>query len=203
MPNGAGGFNALIALCNADSSSVSAPWMKDHFSNLDFINQVLARGLAKPIPYESSGKTAYPNADPGVGLRSVARLIDANVGLQYAWVDQSGWDTHENQPGRLNNQVKNLSTSLAAFAEDMEAKKQRYTLVVMTEFGRRLRSNRSNGTDHGHGSLGLILGSNIPGGQVMGQWPGLNTEALDRGVDLAVTTDYQKFLNQAFSYQKT
>ena len=73
----------------------------------------------------------------------------------------------------------------------------------MTEFGRRLRSNRSNGTDHGHGSLGLILGSNIPGGQVMGQWPGLNTEALDRGVDLAVTTDYQKFLNQAFSYQKT
>jgi uncharacterized protein (DUF1501 family) len=73
----------------------------------------------------------------------------------------------------------------------------------MTEFGRSLRSNRSNGTDHGHGSLGLIIGSNIPGGQVMGQWPGLNTEALDRGVDLAVTTDYQKFLNQAFSYQKS
>jgi uncharacterized protein (DUF1501 family) len=202
LPNGIGGFNAVSALCNADSNSVSAPWMKDHLGNLDFINQTLTKGAIKPAPYESSGNTPYPNNDPGVGLRSVARLIDANVGLQYAWVDQSGWDTHENQPGRLNGQVKNLSTSLAAFAEDMEAKKQPYTLVVMTEFGRRLRSNRSNGTDHGHGSLGLILGNNIPGGQVLGQWPGLSTEALDRGVDLAVTTDYQKFLNQAFSFQK-
>jgi len=202
LPNGIRGFNAVSALCNADPNSVSAPWMRDHFSNLDFINQTLTRGATKPMPYESSGITPYPNNDPGIGLRSIARLIDANVGLQYAWVDQSGWDTHENQPGRLNGQVKNLSTSLAAFAGDMEIKKLPYTLVVMTEFGRRLRSNRSNGTDHGHGSLGLILGSNIPGGKVMGQWPGLNTEALDRGVDLAVTTDYQKFLNQAFSYQK-
>lgn len=203
LPNGVGGFNAVSALCNTDSSSVSAPWMRDHFSNLNFINQTLTRGATKPTSYESSGNAPYPNNDPGVGLRSIARLIDANVGLQYAWVDQSGWDTHENQPGRLNGQVKNLSASLAAFSEDMEAKKQPYTLVVMTEFGRRLRSNRSNGTDHGHGSLGLIIGSSIPGGQVMGQWPGLNTEALDRGVDLAVTTDYQKFLNQAFSYQKS
>ncbi len=202
LPNGVGGFNAVSALCNADSNTASAPWMKDHLSNLDFINQTLTKGSNKPMPYESAGKTAYPNADPGVGLRSVARLIDANVGLQYAWVDQSGWDTHENQPSRLNGQIKNLSTSLAAFSEDMEAKKQPYTLVVMTEFGRRLRSNRSNGTDHGHGSLGLIMGSHVPGGQAMGRWPGLSTERLDRGVDLAVTTDYQIFLNQAFSYQK-
>jgi uncharacterized protein (DUF1501 family) len=202
LPNGNSGFNAVSALCNVDANTPAAPWMKDHLSNLDFINQTLTKGLAKPSSYEGAGKTPYPNADPGVGLRSVARLIDANVGLQYAWVDQSGWDTHENQPGRLNGQIKNLSLSLAAFAQDMEAKRQPYTLVMMTEFGRRLRSNRSNGTDHGHGSLGLILGSKVPGGQVMGQWPGLSTSSLDRGVDLAVTTDYQNFLNQAFSYQK-
>jgi uncharacterized protein (DUF1501 family) len=202
LPNGAGGFNAINALCGADSNSISAPWMSDHLSNLNFINQTLSRGSGKPVPYDGAGKTAYPNADPGVGLRSVARLIEANVGLQYAWVDQSGWDTHENQPGRLNGQIKNLSTSLAAFAEDMDARRQSYTLVVMTEFGRRLRSNRSNGTDHGHGSLGLILGSHAPGGQVLGQWPGLSTTALDRGVDLSVTTDYQQFLRQAFGYQK-
>jgi uncharacterized protein (DUF1501 family) len=202
LPNGNGGFNAVSALCSADANTPAAPWMKDHLSNLDFINQTLSKGSGKPLAYEGSGKTPYPNTDPGVGLRSVARLIDANVGLQYAWVDQSGWDTHENQPGRLNGQIKNLSLSLSAFAEDMEVKKQPYTLVVMTEFGRRLRSNRSNGTDHGHGSLGLILGNKVPGGQALGQWPGLGTSALDRGVDLAVTTDYQKFLNQAFSYQK-
>lgn len=202
LPNGVGGFNAINTLCGVDSKSVSAPWMSDHLSNLNFINQVLFKGSGKPVQYESAGKTAYPNSDPGVGLRSVARLIEANVGLQYAWVDQSGWDTHENQPGRLNGQIKNLSTSLAAFAEDMSNRKQAYTLVVMTEFGRRLRSNRSNGTDHGHGSLGLILGGNVPGGQAMGQWPGLNTSALDRGVDLSVSTDYQVFLRQAFEYQK-
>jgi uncharacterized protein (DUF1501 family) len=202
LPNGVGGFKAINALCDVDANTVAAPWMSDHLSNLNFINQTLSKGLAKLAPYESAGRTAYPNADPGVGLRSVARLIDANVGLQYAWVDQSGWDTHENQPGRLNGQIRNLSASLAAFAEDMDAKRQPYTLVVMTEFGRRLRSNRSNGTDHGHGSLGLILGSNVPGGQAMGSWPGLSTSALDRGVDLSVTTDYQQFLHQAFSYQK-
>jgi uncharacterized protein (DUF1501 family) len=200
LPNGVGGFNAMTALCGVDSNAISAPWMSDHLSNLNFINQTLTRGSSKPVPYEGMGKTTYPNADPGVGLRSVARLIEANVGLQYVWVDQSGWDTHENQPGRLNGQIKNLSTSLAAFAEDMDARRQPYTLVVMTEFGRRLRSNRSNGTDHGHGALGFILGSHVPGGQVMGQWPGLSTSALDRGVDLLVTTDYQKFLLQAFAY---
>ena len=202
LPNGANGFSAMTALCNADSNATASPWIKDHLSNLDFINQTLGKSAGKTLPYEGSGKVPYPNADPGVGLRSVARLIDANVGLQYAWVDQSGWDTHENQPGRLNGQIKNLSNSLAAFAQDMENKNQPYTLVVMTEFGRRLRSNRSNGTDHGHGSLGLIMGSNVRGGQALGQWPGLSTGSLDRGVDLAVTTDYQYFLNQAFKYQK-
>ncbi|WP_114636697.1 DUF1501 domain-containing protein [Polynucleobacter necessarius] len=167
LPNGVNGFNALSALCNADGNSIASPWIKDHLSNLDFINQTLGRGNGKALSYDSSGKIPYPNADPGVGLRSVVRLIDANVGLQYAWVDQSGWDTHENQPGRMNGQIKNLSNSLAAFAQDMEGKNQPYTLAVMTEFGRRLRSNHSNGTDHDHGSLGLIMGSHIPGGSVI------------------------------------
>jgi uncharacterized protein (DUF1501 family) len=79
----------------------------------------------------------------------------------------------------------------------MEVRDQPYTMVVLTKFGRRLRSNRSNGTDHGHGPSGLIIGKNIPGGQVMGSWPGLMTEALDRGVDIAVTTDYQQFIQYA------
>lgn len=202
LPNGVAGFNAVSSLANADQANQASPWMRDHLANLDFINQSIAKGPSKPLPYESSGKIPYPNNDPGIGLRSVARLIDASVGLRYAWVDQSGWDTHENQPGRLNGQIRNLSAGLAAFADDMAAKRQSYTLVVMTEFGRRLRSNRSNGTDHGHGSLGMVLGSSIPGGQVMGSWPGLNTESLDRGVDLAVTTDYQKFLQTAFRFQR-
>ena len=117
--------------------------------------------------------------------------------MKYAWVDQGGWDTHENQPGRIGGLLKNLSNALLAFDEDMLAKNQPYTLVVMTEFGRRLRSNRSNGTDHGHASLGLVMGSHVPGGKTLGVWPGLGTSALNRGVDLSVTTDYQKFLTES------
>lgn len=200
LPNGIGGFNAVNAIANTDANAVALPWMRDHLKNIQYINQMLSKGGSKSNQYDGAGKIQYPNTDPGVGLRSVARLIEAKVGLKYAWVDQSGWDTHENQPGRLNAQIKALSAGLAAFAQDMQAKGQAYTLVVMTEFGRRLRSNRSNGTDHGHGSLGLILGSNVAGGQVMGKWPGLTTAALDRGVDLAVTTNYQQFLNKAFIY---
>jgi uncharacterized protein (DUF1501 family) len=84
----------------------------------------------------------------------------------------------KDQPGRLNSQIKNLSMSIYAFAKDMELRNQPYTMIVLTEFGRRLRSNRSNGTDHGHGSLGLIIGKNISGGQVMGKWPGLQGRSI-------------------------
>jgi uncharacterized protein (DUF1501 family) len=123
--------------------------------------------------------------------------MQANVGLQYAWVDQGGWDTHDNQPGRINNQITQLSNALLAFDQDMKAQNNPYTLVVMTEFGRRLISNKSNGTDHGHGSLAMMLGSKVDGGKMMGRWPGLDTASLDRGVDLAVTTDYLEILKLA------
>ena len=86
--------------------------------------------------------------------------------------------------------------------KDMKAQNQRYTLVVMTEFGRRLISNKSNGTDHGHGSLSLVMGSAMSGEKMMGKWPGLDTAKLDRGVDLAVTTDYLDVLKQAQTWGK-
>jgi len=97
----------------------------------------------------------------------------------------------------MNYQIEQLSKALLAFDEDMRAQNKDYKLVVMTEFGRRLISNKSNGTDHGHGSLALILGSAVNGGRMMGRWPGLETNQLDRGVDLAVTTDYLQVLKNA------
>ena len=126
--------------------------------------------------------------------------MQSNVGLQYACVDHLGWDTHEYQNGKIDNLVRDLSNALGAFDEDMQAQQQRYTLVVMTEFGRRLRTNRSGGTDHGHASLSLVMGSNVAGGKVYGRWPGLSSSALDRGVDLAVTTDYRQVLKQALEW---
>ena len=100
----------------------------------------------------------------------------------------------------MNNVLGQLSQGLFAFDQDMQAQNKKYTMVVMTEFGRRFRSNQSNGTDHGHGGLAMILGSQIPKAQMMGSWPGLNEADLDRGVDLAVTTPYQEVINQALQW---
>lgn len=105
--------------------------------------------------------------------------------------------THEGQSGRLANQVRQLSAGLAAFHEDMSAAGHPTIIVVMTEFGRRLRANKSGGTDHGHGACWLLLGPTVRGGRMYGEWPGLSTPALDQGVDLAVTTDYRQILTEA------
>jgi len=193
---------ALEALFKVDGTLVATSLMQNNLQAIQRVNQLLMQQSeqAKIIPYETRGATPYPNTDPGVGLRSIARLLEVKSGVQFAWVDQGGWDTHENQPGRMNGLIKNLSLALQAFDEDMQARQQDYTLVVLTEFGRRLRSNRSNGTDHGHGSLALVMGSQVPGGQILGSWPGLSNHQLDRGVDLAVTTNYEKVLEQALAW---
>ena len=199
FPGGPAGLRALQALGEADSNHPAAQVMVGTFSTLEQVNRALPKTDNKVLPYVSSGQTPYPGSDPGVGLRSIARLMQANVGLQYAWVDQGGWDTHDNQPGRINNQITQLSNALLAFDQDMKAQNNPYTLVVMTEFGRRLISNKSNGTDHGHGSLAMLMGSKIDGGKLLGRWPGLDTASLDRGADLAVTTDYLDILKLAQS----
>ncbi len=194
---GTAGFAALQALCAADRNDRNAASMLAHLEGMKRLNTKLPQAGDKVLPYETAGTTPYPESDPGIGLRSVARVIHSGLGLRAAWVDQGGWDTHEGQPRRLDTQLRNLSLALLAFDQDMRARRQDYVLVVLTEFGRRLRSNRSNGTDHGHGSLALLMGDRIDGGKMMGRWPGLSTSQLDRGVDLAATTDTLEVLAQA------
>ena len=200
FPGGPAGLKALQAMGEADGQHPAAKIILNTFNTLDQVNSALPKIDNKVMPYVSSGSTPYPDSDPGVGLRSIGRLIQAQVGLQYAWVDHSSWDTHEGQGWRINYLISQLSKALLAFDEDMQAKNQPYTLVVMTEFGRRLISNRSNGTDHGHGSLSLVMGNKVPGGKMMGRWPGLDTPKLDRGVDLAASTDCLAVLKQAQSW---
>ncbi|MBU3627214.1 DUF1501 domain-containing protein [Polynucleobacter sp. JS-Safj-400b-B2] len=194
---GQASLKAIQTLAEVDNNHPAAQTMLGNFASLEQVNNALPKTDNKVLPYTSSGQVPYPDTDPGVGLRSVARIMQTNLGLQYAWVDYGGWDTHDAQPGRINNQIERLSKALLAFDEDMRAQNKDYKLVVMTEFGRRLISNKSNGTDHGHGSLALIMGSQVAGGRMMGRWPGLETNQLDRGVDLAVTTDYLQLLKNA------
>jgi uncharacterized protein (DUF1501 family) len=103
---------------------------------------------------------------------------------------------HEYQSGRFRGQVTKLSSGLSAFWNDLAAYHDRMIVVTVTEFGRRLRSNRSNGTDHGRASVMAVLGGRIRGGRFHGGWPGLEPEALDEGVDLRVATDYRQVLSE-------
>lgn len=164
-------------------------------SGLSSVDQRLPRlPDGKVAPYAPEGGALYDDGEAGRGLQTVARLLKMEIGLRLAWVDVGGWDTHENQPGRFANAVRPLSRALAAFHADTARFHGRTTVVVLSEFGRRLRGNRSQGTDHGHGGAMLVLGGRVAGGRMLGRWPGLASHQLDRGVDLAVTTDYRAVL---------
>jgi len=202
-PGGPAALRALQSLCSLEESHPASALMKEAADTINVVNQTFPKEAGNPnkvAPYVSGGTSPYPNSDPGIGLKSVARLLQANVGLQYACVDHLGWDTHEYQNGKIDYLLRDLSNALGAFDEDMQAQQQPYTLVVMTEFGRRLRTNRSGGTDHGHASLSLVMGSSVAGGKVYGRWPGLSSGQLDRGVDLAATTDYRTVLKRALEW---
>ena len=151
----------------------------------------------KPQPYQPANGVKYD----GTGeyerpLKTVAQLIKMEIGLEAATVDLGGWDMHEYQAGRFKAQVTKLASGLAAFWNDLAAYHDRMIVVTVTEFGRRLRSNRSAGTDHGRASVMAVLGGKIRGGRFYGAWPCLQPDALDEGVDLKVETDYRQVLSE-------
>ncbi|MBI5932395.1 MAG: DUF1501 domain-containing protein [Chloroflexi bacterium] len=159
--------------------------------------------LAKldPLNYQSANpqSTAYPASDFGLALKQTAMLIKAEVGLEVSAIDLGGWDTHFTQgvaSGLMPNLMKDLAEGLAAFHADMRDHMDRLTAVTMSEFGRRAYENGSLGTDHGHGSMMMVLGGNVRGGQVHGAWPGLGEGQLIEPGDLAVTTDYRDVLSE-------
>jgi uncharacterized protein (DUF1501 family) len=168
---------------------------------MQLINQHLGYdGQNHARPYAAEHDAAYdPAGDFARPLKTVAQVAKMEIGLAVATVDIGGWDTHENQPGRFRGAVEKLSSSIAAFYEDMWRYHDRLTLVTLSEFGRRLRSNRSNGTDHGRAGVIAVLGGQVAGGRFHGRWPGLRAAALDEGVDLAVATDYRQVLSEVLS----
>lgn len=130
-------------------------------------------------------------------LSVVAEVIKLNAGLQVAEAEFSDWDTHVNQQPRFANSVTTLSAGLSNFMKDMTASGRPVTMVVMSEFGRRVKSNASAGTDHGHGNVMMVLSTagTLKGGRIYGQWLGLNPSVLDLG-DVPVTTDYRAVLSE-------
>jgi len=155
---------------------------------------------ADPAHYQPAAGVTYPNTAFGNSLKQVAQLLKANLGVEAAFSDIGGWDTHQNQGGangQLANRLKEFSETIAAFWKDMGDDSENVTLVTMSEFGRTARQNGTGGTDHGHANVMFVLGGKVKGGKVYGKWPGLSNEQLNEGRDLTVTTDFRRVLGEA------
>jgi uncharacterized protein (DUF1501 family) len=150
------------------------------------------RSYAPAVPYPEGNPASPP-------LMTVAQTIKEDLGLRVATVDVPGWDTHVNQSPQFEGLVGGLSQALMAFWRDLGPLQQDVSVVVMSEFGRRLRSNTGGGTDHGRGNVMMVLGPQAKGGRMVGRWPGLANETLEEGADLAVVTDYRDVLAELLS----
>jgi len=178
---------AFAGLYGAQADDLVASSGKEAFSALQLLERKLGKGAA---PADAD----YPKTPLAPSLRQLAQLIKADVGLRVGCVDATGWDTHAAQPARLTNNLRQLAESLAAFQRDLGPRARDVVLVAATEFGRTVRQNGANGTDHGHGSVAFVLGPAVRGGAIYGRWPGLAEDQLYEGRDLAVTTDLRSVL---------
>ena len=154
---------------------------------------------ANPAQYTPSAGANYPNSEFGNNMRQIAQLLKANLGVEAAFTDIGGWDTHQNQGsvnGQLSNRLRDFSDTLAAFWLDLGDSAGDITIVTMSEFGRTARENGTGGTDHGHANAMFVLGGSVKGGKVYGRWPGLANEQLNEGRDLALTTDFREVLGE-------
>ncbi|MEO1422429.1 MAG: DUF1501 domain-containing protein [Pseudomonadota bacterium] len=218
MPESLRGYHPAVAKKLSDLTVATGHWLApalqarladgfgDHGALAKTSQELLA--LSKVLehrlwmPKQDAFRTYSPSVKyPGrnrlsPALMTVAQSIKEDLGLRVATVDYGGWDTHANQQGTFDRNLRGLSLALMAFWRDLGPRQQDVSVVVMSEFGRRLRSNASGGTDHGRAGAMLVLGPQSKGGRLLGRWPGLHNDALEMGADLAVTTDYRAVLSE-------
>jgi hypothetical protein len=171
------------------------------------INYGIYNASSNPSGYQPAGGANYGTGQLGTQMRNIAQMVKASFGLRVAAVDLGGWDTHDGQGNPANsydyfgNKVQELSDALGAFYTDLSAGATNYmnkvSVVVMSEFGRRVNENDSGGTDHGYGNVMFALGGAVNGGRTFGTFAGLSSGALFEGADVAVTTDYRRVLSEA------
>jgi uncharacterized protein (DUF1501 family) len=173
-----------------------------HGTGKETFNAVKMMQSIQKQSYVPANGANYPNGGFGKSLQQIAQLIKANVGVEVAFADIGGWDTHVNevggQPtnGQLANNLSQFGQALAAFYQDLGDRMEDVTLVSMSEFGRTVKENGDRGTDHGHANVMFVLGGDVRGGKIYGDWPGLQEEQLYDGRDLALTTDFRDVLGE-------
>jgi uncharacterized protein (DUF1501 family) len=149
---------------------------------------------ADPSSYQPGNGAEYPPSAFGQALKQIAQLTKSNVGLEVAFADVGGWDTHVNQgagQGQLATRLDDFARSLAALVTDLGDRMEDTVVLTMSEFGRAVSENGNRGTDHGHGNAMMVIGGGVRGGHVYGKWPGLSADRRYEGRDLAVTTDFR------------
>jgi uncharacterized protein (DUF1501 family) len=154
---------------------------------------------ANPQQYIPQNNADYPRTPFGQHLRQIAQLIKCDVGLEIAFADVGGWDTHVNQggaTGQLANRLDDFAKSIAALVQDLGDRMTDVTILTMSEFGRTARQNGNGGTDHGHATSMFVIGGDVKGKKVYGKWPGLEPEQLNEGRDLALTTDFRSVFSE-------
>ena len=194
----AGGSSAeqIEALYRTGSSDVV------HASGSEMFEAVKMLRSANPQRYQPENGASYPRSQFGQRLREIAQLIKANVGMEIAFADVGGWDTHVNQggaTGQLAARLGDFSQSIAALVTDLGDRMENVVILTMSEFGRMARENGTGGTDHGHAGAMFAIGGSIKGGKVHGKWPGLAPEQLYEGRDLALTTDFRSVFSEVAS----
>jgi uncharacterized protein (DUF1501 family) len=219
LPRSLRGQNPAIAVSNLSDFRVrdvqSAPTFESMYGAA--VDRVLS-GTAKETfnavrtvqsigssPYRAAAGVRYPNGRFGRAMEQIARVIKADVGLEVAFADMGGWDTHVNQvglrptAGTLANLLGEFAQAIAAFYSDLGDRMDDVVMVTMSEFGRTAKQNGNRGTDHGHANVMFVLGGPVAGGKVYGDWPGLEREQLYEHRDLAVTTDFRDVLGEIVS----
>ncbi len=180
-----GGFEAMYEQTVNDALRGTG---KETFEAVKLLKRV------NPTQYQPAAGVVYPRGQFGDRLKQIAQLIKSDIGLEVAFTDIGGWDTHANQGssrGQLAIRLTELAQGISALYADLKDRADDVAIVTMTEFGRTARENGNRGTDHGHASVMFALGGSVKGGKVYGKWPGIKSGQLYEGRDLAITTDFR------------
>jgi uncharacterized protein (DUF1501 family) len=216
LPRALRGHNDAVAINNLNDFQVRDPRGSTTFESMyagtmdkvlngtgreTFDAVKLMQSIQKQTYVPANG-SKYPNGRLGQSMQQIARLIKADVGLEVAFTDVGGWDTHVNEvaqkpsQGQLANLLNDFGQAIAAFYQDRGDRMADVTVVTMSEFGRTARENGNRGTDHGHANVMFAIGGDINGGKVHGEWPGLAEEQLYENRDLNLTTDFRDVLGE-------
>jgi uncharacterized protein (DUF1501 family) len=166
---------------------------KESFEAIKMLKSVDTKG------YKPANNAVYPNTSLGNALKQIAQLVKLDMGLEVAFAESGGWDTHFNQgtsTGIFSRNVNDLSESMMALWTDLGTFQDEVTIMTMTEFGRTVKQNGTGGTDHGRASCNFILGNDVAGGKVHGKMNPLAVENLEDSRDLAVTTDFRSVFSE-------